>query len=83
MQSALPVVMALTFPGSHTLVENKPGGLGGLLASENLFSALVPIATIFAINVSNLLVIGPATTRIMRERKHQGTMIFIYSAEYA
>lgn len=37
-------------------------------------NVLVPILTIFATSLANLLFIGPATTRIMRERKHQGKL---------
>ena len=70
IQSALPVVMAITYPGLQT-----PSGLAGLLARENRFSALVPIVTMFALNITNLLVVGPATTKVMRERKHQGMLL--------
>ena len=72
IQSALPVVMALTYPGLHTPSKSTPSGVVGLLARENRFSAFVPIATMFALNVTNLLVVGPATTKVMRDRKHQG-----------
>jgi hypothetical protein len=35
----------------------------------------VPLATIFVSSLANWAFIGPATTKIMRERKHQGTNI--------
>ncbi|MCJ1462471.1 hypothetical protein MMC07_001073 [Pseudocyphellaria aurata] len=72
-QSALPVFLALTYPGIKSTVGSTPSGIGGFLAENNRYSVLAPIVTIFAINVANLLVLGPATTRIMLERKHQET----------
>jgi len=75
LQTALPVVLALTYPGSHqTLASSSiPSGLGGVLAESNRVSVLLPLTTIFATSVANLLLVGPATTKIMRERKHQET----------
>jgi len=67
MQTALPVVLALTFPG---------GGLAGVLEASNRSSALVPIATMFATALANLAVVGPATTKCMEQRKMQG--LFAY-----
>ena len=73
LQTALPVVMALTYPGTSSPLRSSPSGLGGFLAKENRLSVLAPITTMFAMNLTNLLVLGPATTKIMRDRKHQGT----------
>ncbi|KAA6407898.1 MAG: hypothetical protein FRX48_08249 [Lasallia pustulata] len=73
MQTALPVVLALTVPGEMTPLGRTPSGLGGFLAEKNRTGVLVPILTTFATSLTNLLFIGPATTRIMRERKHQET----------
>ena len=64
----MPLVLALTYPGQHT------SGLGAFLAPENRKGVLAPIMTVFAINATNLTVVGPATTRIMKERKHQGEL---------
>ena len=77
LQTALPVVLALTYPGekSSLISSSTPAGLGGFLAEKNRISVLVPLVTVFASSLANLLVIGPATTRIMRERKHQGTFM--------
>ena len=74
MQTALPIVLALTVPGERTPLGGTPSGLGGFLTEKNRVSVLVPILTIFATSLANLLFIGPATTRIMRERKHQGNL---------
>ncbi len=72
LQTALPVVMALTYPGTQSPLGSSPSGPSGFFAKENRLSVLAPITTIFAMNLTNLLVLGPATTRIMRERKRQG-----------
>ena len=72
LQSALPAFLALTYPGTKSSLGSTSSGIGGFLAESNRYSVLAPLVTVFAINVTNLLVLGPATTKIMRERKHQG-----------
>ncbi|KAM7202082.1 protein of unknown function (DUF4149) domain containing protein [Naviculisporaceae sp. PSN 640] len=69
MQTVLPVVMAITYPGSSTSL--APSGLAGVLDSSNRWTVLAPIAAIFASGLANLAVIGPATTKTMDERKRQ------------
>jgi hypothetical protein len=69
IQTALPVVLALTYPGTPL---GAASGFGGALAEVNRWSVLAPLATIFVTSVANLLFFGPATTRVMRERKVQG-----------
>ena len=71
LQTALPVVLALTYPGLKTPL-GTASGLNGTLAEVNRWSVLVPLLTIFTTSLANLLVIGPATTKIMQERKQQG-----------
>lgn len=73
LQTAVPVVLALTLPGSDAVFNPIRGGLSGLLAEDNRSSILLPLTTIFATSLMNLGIFGPATTRILRERKHQGT----------
>lgn len=70
MQTVLPIVMAITYPGSRTSL--VPSGTAGVLDSSNRWSVLAPIVAIFASGLANLAVIGPATTRCMDERKRQG-----------
>lgn len=72
LQSALPVVLALTYPASRTPL-GTVGGLIGVLADVNRWTVLVPLATMFVTSVVNLVLIGPATTKIMRDRKVQET----------
>jgi len=64
MQTALPVVLALTYPGDSF---SQPGVAGVL---ENT-SVLYPIAATFLSALANLAVVGPATTKCMDQRKLQ------------
>ena len=86
MQTALPVVLALTFPGSilpNQLssttsttswgVSHMAGGLAGVFEPSNRWVVLTPLATIFVTSLANLVYVGPTTTKVMRDRKHQET----------
>ncbi|KAF6222767.1 hypothetical protein HO133_000815 [Letharia lupina] len=78
LQTALPVIMALTYPGVKSPsslggITTEPSSLSGILQERNRWTVLAPIATVFALNAANLLWAGPVTTRIMKERKHQET----------
>lgn len=75
LQSALPVVLALTYPASRTSL-GTVGGLNGVFADVNQWTVLVPLTTMFVTSVANLIFIGPATTNVMRDRKVQGTLCF-------
>lgn len=76
-QTALPLVLALTWPGEKIAaagraVARQNFGLAGLLEEEHRWTAFAPIFAMFATSFLNLLVLGPATTKVMKERKHQG-----------
>lgn len=71
VQTALPVVLALTYPGS--LLLGTPSSIQGTIADVNRWTVLVPLGTMFLSGLVNMLYVGPETTRIMKERKHQGT----------
>lgn len=77
MQTALPVVLALTYPARKSILAvgapESSGGLLGVLEAGNRWTVLVPIATMFVAGLANMVVIGPATTQTMKERKHQET----------
>ncbi|MCJ1238014.1 hypothetical protein MMC14_006001 [Varicellaria rhodocarpa] len=75
LQTALPVILALTYPGTNSSLGTAavPSSLGGVFAEKNRTSVLAPLVTIFASSLVNLALVGPATTKIMRERKHQET----------
>lgn len=80
LQTAIPLALAFTWPGSELVngaglqPGSKDAGWRGLLADANFWTALVPIATMFGTSLLNLLVLGPATTKVMRQRKHQGIL---------
>lgn len=71
IQTALPAVLALTYPGSRSSM-GPASGLFGAIADVNRWTVLAPLATIFLTSAANMLYCGPETTRIMRSRKHQG-----------
>jgi hypothetical protein len=62
MQSLLPVTLALTYPFGSTKA---------LFTTAN--SSSISIVAMMVCGLVNWLVVGPATTKIMRERKHQET----------
>jgi hypothetical protein len=62
MQSLLPVALVLTYPF---------GSSKTLLTTTN--SSSVSIAAMTICGLANWFVLGPATTKTMRERKHQET----------
>ncbi|EGY15032.1 uncharacterized protein VDAG_06522 [Verticillium dahliae VdLs.17] len=71
LQTALPAILALTYPGSSNPL-GVASGLGGLLDESNFRGTLLPIATIFVTAAVNLLVVLPATQKIMAARYAQG-----------
>lgn len=73
MQTALPIVLALTFPSERTAVGNSASGFAGILEPANRLHVLTPISIIFVSGLLNAAWIGPLTTKTMRERKHQET----------
>ena len=73
MQTALPVALALTFPGGSSENAKVASGMAGLMLDQNRYSVLLPISTMFLLNLVNLTFLGPATTKVMKQRKHQGT----------
>ena len=69
LQTAAPVVLAITHPGNRGLLS-----LDGLLDPANRWTALAPIATMFASSLLNLVVLLPATTKVMAKRRQQGEL---------
>lgn len=75
LQSALPVVVALTASkGGQAL------GISGLVAPENRFKTLLPMATAVVTGLTNLFVLLPLTKDVMKERKLQG--MFLHESSY-
>lgn len=73
IQTTIPVILALTYPGATSAFGSAgAAGIAGVLDPDNRWSVLAPIAAIFLTGLANLAVVGPATTKCMKERKHQG-----------
>ncbi|KAG8534149.1 uncharacterized protein KY384_000993 [Bacidia gigantensis] len=80
VQTVLPILIALTYPASSAGAHLSPLGasppqssFSGVFQSGNRMTVLVPIAAMFLTGLANLVVLGPATTKVMKERKHQET----------
>lgn len=73
MSTALSVILPITYPGGG--LAGPPSGVAGVLAEGNRWKVLVPLATMFVTNLVNTVYLGPVTTRIMKERKHQGMRV--------
>ncbi|KAH6897256.1 hypothetical protein B0T10DRAFT_476436 [Thelonectria olida] len=69
MQTALPVVLALTFPGNALI--GLSSGYQGLLSEFARWHSLVPIATMFVTGLINYAILLPWTTNIMKARRGQ------------
>lgn len=76
LQSVFGAVMLLTYPGQNSLVNGRNvrvnTGMAGAFAPANRWTAFVPLATTVVTSLLNLFVLGPATTRAMKARHHQG-----------
>ncbi|KAJ4292329.1 hypothetical protein N0V88_005961 [Collariella sp. IMI 366227] len=70
MQSTLPLVLAVTYPASRNPF-GVAGGIAGVMDVSNRWSVLAPLVGAFVCALGNLLVVGPATTKVMGERRAQ------------
>ena len=74
--TTLTVILPFTYPAvPGTSIKS---GAAGVLASDNKWKVLVPLATIFVASVLNMVWFGPATTRVMKERKRQGVLFILF-----
>jgi hypothetical protein len=66
--------LALTWPEEKVADSplRRDAGWRGVFETGNVWDALVPIGLMFGTGLLNLAMLGPATTKVMRERKHQG-----------
>lgn len=71
IQTALPLVLAITYPASQNPF-GITGGITGFLHSSNRYSTFVPVTATFVSALANLAFVGPLTTKVMDERKLQG-----------
>jgi hypothetical protein len=88
LQTALTTVLPLTWIGEKAAAIGDASirhsaGTRGLLAKENIWTGLVPIAIMFGTSLLNLAVLGPATTKVMKERKYQGMPLLWLACEVA
>ncbi|KAG6097193.1 hypothetical protein E4U30_000845 [Claviceps sp. LM220 group G6] len=69
MQTAIPVILALTFPGNALL--GVSSGPSGLMETASRWDSLAPIVTMFVTGLVNLVVVLPATNKVIKERRGQ------------
>lgn len=79
MQTILPLIMICTYPGEKLLgiggeYVRENMGLSGVMAESNRWTVLFPLATILITSAANLFVVGPSTTKTMKQRHHQGKL---------
>jgi hypothetical protein len=74
LQTALPVVSALTFPGRITASGVGPSSIIGFVADENRQSTLLPLVTVSVAGLTNLLLLSPLAAKTIQERRHQETI---------
>ncbi|PGH30207.1 hypothetical protein GX50_07034 [[Emmonsia] crescens] len=74
LQTALPLVVAITYPGVKTFMGRGPSSLSGVFAEDQRTKTLLPLLTMFLAGLTNRLVVGPMTAKIMRQKKHQETI---------
>ncbi|KAH7354446.1 hypothetical protein B0T11DRAFT_128357 [Plectosphaerella cucumerina] len=70
LQTALPIILALTYPGSSNPL-GPASGLAGVLDDANRRDTLLPLALALATGAANLLVLLPLTKQIMADRRAQ------------
>jgi hypothetical protein len=73
MQTALPLILALTFSGGRTAISRIPSSISGVLDPSLRTHVFTPLTIVLVTGLANLVYVGPKTTSIMRERKHQET----------
>ncbi|OAA38890.1 hypothetical protein NOR_06543 [Metarhizium rileyi] len=69
LQTILPATLALTFPGNALV--GVSSGIFGLFEASSRWHSLAPIATMFVTGLVNLVVLLPATVKIMKDRRGQ------------
>ncbi|KKA18936.1 hypothetical protein T310_7105 [Rasamsonia emersonii CBS 393.64] len=71
LQSALPVVAALTYPGARTVLGTGPSSLAGVLLEENRLTVLLPLSIVFVSGLTNLLYLTPKVVGVIKQRWQQ------------
>jgi hypothetical protein len=71
LHASSAALLVLTYP-------TTPSGLG-VFDHENYMHTVMPLVTVFSTALANLLVVGPATSKIMKARQRQGKpSLFIF-----
>ncbi|KAI1755430.1 hypothetical protein F4782DRAFT_527480 [Xylaria castorea] len=73
IQTAAPVVLALTYPGAVGLFATLPQGISGVLHPANRWGVLVPLTTAFVTGLANLVYFLPETNKVTAQRRQQET----------
>ncbi|KAG9257280.1 uncharacterized protein F5Z01DRAFT_648317 [Emericellopsis atlantica] len=69
IQTAAPVLMALTFPGNALF--GLSSGVQGLVNQSQRYQSLLPMGVMFVTGVTNLFLLLPLVTGVMKERRGQ------------
>ena len=69
MQTAFPLLIALTYPGAGL----AGSSYHGVLAPANHWTVLYPLTTAFVCGFLNLVFVGPKTSELIQLRKAQET----------
>ncbi|CAI6092084.1 hypothetical protein V2G26_013616 [Clonostachys chloroleuca] len=69
LQTAIPVVLALSFPGNTLLGIST--GVSGLLHESHRLGSLLPITTAFLSGFVNFVVLLPTVNKVMKQRQGQ------------
>ncbi|KAI0439608.1 hypothetical protein F4803DRAFT_553925 [Xylaria telfairii] len=69
IQTAAPVVLALTYPASHAAA--VPQGISGVLHPANRWGVLVPLTAALVTGLANLVYFLPETNKITAQRRQQ------------
>ncbi|KAI0456114.1 hypothetical protein F5B21DRAFT_160702 [Xylaria acuta] len=73
IQTAAPVVLALTYPGGAGRVAPLPQGISGVLHPANRWGVLVPLTAAFVTGLANLVYFLPETNKVTAQRRQQET----------
>ncbi|KAL1971064.1 hypothetical protein VTN77DRAFT_15 [Rasamsonia byssochlamydoides] len=71
LQSALPVVAALTYPGVRTVLGRGSSSIAGVLLEENRLTVLLPLSVVFVSGLTNLLYVTPKVVEVIKQRWQQ------------
>ncbi|KAI1195612.1 hypothetical protein F5X97DRAFT_326392 [Nemania serpens] len=73
IQTAAPVILALTYPGRAGRFLALPQGISGVLHPTNRWGVLVPLTVAFVTGLTNLVYFLPATNKISAQQKQHET----------